>query len=522
MRGARNYEVNKGAITGDKFDILVVYEEYKSFAAFCTGIKMLSSNSGYILSKNPKKCNICHFDLVSNEKKENNLVSIKPLQNQATDYYCDPIIKTYDNQISHNLYFRNPDKQMISCLSQPQNVISNLYSDKSHLSFLDQSRNTLNQMRMDCYQEFVFLNNYTHMLIFQTVDRGNLKKIAKIEFSALLDKSFEIACFDLVKNGVDECTVIAVTKSDILEHNCQIYSLKFDLKNFRKKQVLVKNYEKDKEKEREREKGKNETFFSFEKKRTGRSSKTDQSDKLTQFNLQEKLKELHIDEQSELESGRNIYNVEKHYLKQEKLENYVFKYHPINELSSKSKSKPHLVKGETRTNCRYFVVSTVCEESTRLCKLEKNSKKMKKQHELMLFQVFSDDRIEHVHSLEFQSDHSFTNRLLPTCYSHINLDVYLNGCLIIICYEGLHPLLTDQEFFQDFINPEDRSVKKMGMDIYAVYESKMIFKQRIDRFSQGGVYGSDYLEGNGSGDSSIWSVDASGVICQIKIEQKNT
>jgi hypothetical protein len=97
MRGVRNYEVNKVAITGDKFDILVVYEEYKSFAAFCTGIKMLSSNSGYILSKNPKKCNICNFDLVSNEKKENNLVSIKPLQNQATDFYCDPIIKTNDN-----------------------------------------------------------------------------------------------------------------------------------------------------------------------------------------------------------------------------------------------------------------------------------------------------------------------------------------------------------------------------------------------------------------------------------------
>ena len=74
------------------------------------------------------------------------------------------------------------------------------------------------------------------------------------------------------------------------------------------------------------------------------------------------------------------------------------------------------------------------------------------------------------------------------------MDFYLNGCPILLCFEGFYPLTSDRKIFNDFIDESDRGVKKMNMDIYAIYDSKLVFKKRIERFSQGGVYGSDYFD----------------------------
>lgn len=85
---------------------------------------------------------------------------------------------------------------------------------------------------------------------------------------------------------------------------------------------------------------------------------------------------------------------------------------------------------------------------------------------------------------------------------------------MLVCFEGFYPLISERQVFGDFIDEEKSDVKKMSIDIYAIYDGKMLFKKRIERFSQGGVYGSDYFCDSNvdNGEVAIWTIDASGVI----------
>lgn len=67
-------ENRRGTISGDKFDVMVTIEKYRSFVAFATGIKLLTPTTGYITSKNPQKCNLNYFQLSTHNKQELNEV----------------------------------------------------------------------------------------------------------------------------------------------------------------------------------------------------------------------------------------------------------------------------------------------------------------------------------------------------------------------------------------------------------------------------------------------------------------
>lgn len=476
---------------------------------------MLTPKSGYIVSKNPKKTNLCSFDLIHEQKQRNNEVRVKPLHTQSNEFCCDPLLTYNENNISHNLYFRNQNRQGISCLSQPQKIISKIYTQKLNYQFLNPKRNIFNQMKMDTAGRYVFLNCYTHILIFQIVQRGDLKKIGKIEFDQILDKSFEIACFELMKDSNISSLVILVTKSDIWQNNGLIYSFEFDKEKFENSKNP--KYQSMKE---------GEEFLSLEKRRTNQThktnltQKTDNSEKIRQENLKIRLEEYILEDDK---IDRNLSNEVENGLKSrnllyQELQQHRFQLHEQTEYQIQS--QPHEIIGETKMYGRYFIVSTVCEETSQIQKHFKESKNMRKQHELVLYKVFSNNKIMFMHRVELQKDLSFTNKQLPTCYSHFNLDLYLNGCPILVCFEGFYPLTSDRKVFNDFIDSGEQNVKKMALDVYAIYDSKVFFKKRIQRFSQGGVYGSDYFDSQDSGEAAIWSIDASGVINQIKVEQK--
>lgn len=152
---------------------------------------------------------------------------------------------------------------------------------------------------MDSERQYIFLNVHTHVIVFYVFSRGNIKKIAILEFNQILDSSFEIANFTLMKDNEEQLLLVVVTKSNVSRFNGLLYSFEFNKKKFSRifnkmnSHMNTRNTGID-----EKDSEPFDEFQSINRKwtnQTFRTNKTNQSEKIRKLNLRKKLDDMKLE-----------------------------------------------------------------------------------------------------------------------------------------------------------------------------------------------------------------------------------